>query len=52
MVVEVATGTIGTRAVSQNYPNTEGLILGTTKRSNESASLIPQEANLTPQDLR
>lgn len=30
--VEVATGTIGTRAIEKDYPYTEGLIAGTTKQ--------------------
>lgn len=44
--VVVATGTIGTRAVSNKYPVTEGIIAGTTKQKTESPSLIP-EVNLT-----
>lgn len=47
MVVEVATGTIGTRAVSKNYPAEEGLEAGTTKQKAESPSL-EAETDLTP----
>lgn len=50
-MVNVATGTIGTRAVNKDYPVDEGIIAGTTKQKKESPSLEP-EVNLTPQDLR
>ena len=45
--VEVATGTIGTRAVNRNYPVEEGITAGTTKQKTESPSLVPNE-NLVP----
>lgn len=40
--IVVATGTIGTRAVSKNYPVDEGLIAGTTKQI-DKPSLEPEE---------
>ena len=43
--VKVATGGIGTRAVSSKYPNEEGLELGTTNR-HDSPSL-EADTNLT-----
>lgn len=33
--VEVATGTVGTRALEKDYPYEEGLIAGTTKQTND-----------------
>jgi len=52
MTISVATGSIGTRAVSKRYPPEEGLEAGTTKQKKESPSLEAQEVNLTPSDLR
>ena len=34
-MVVVGTGTIGTRFIDKDYPNTEGLIAGTTKQTDE-----------------
>ena len=51
MTIVVATGTIGTRAVSSTYPVEEGIEAGTTKQKSESPSLQP-EINLTPFELR
>ena len=48
MVVSEGPGGIGTRIVSKEYPNTEGLELGTTKQRAASPSLEP-EVNLVPQ---
>lgn len=45
-MVEVGTGTAGTRFVDTDYPNTEGLTLGTTKLS-EKPNLEVQEEDLT-----
>ncbi len=33
-MVEVGTGTAGTRFIDSGYPNEEGLIAGTTKQTN------------------
>ena len=38
--------TIGEKELKRDWPNEEGLILGTTKRSDEPASLEP-EVDLT-----
>lgn len=40
--IPVATGGIGTRAVSSRYPVTEGITAGTTKQRTESPSLEPE----------
>lgn len=44
-MVEVGTGTRGTRFVNKNYPVDEGLIAGTTKQVNDPR-LIPEEQSL------
>ena len=45
MAVTSGPGTRGTRHVATDYPNEEGLVLGTTKRSQDPA-LIPEEESL------
>lgn len=46
------TGGYGTKAVYSDYPVEEGLIIGTTKRSTESASLSPEEASKLRKDFK
>ena len=44
--VEVGTGTAGSRFLKNDWPSEEGLILGTTKLSDEP-NLVPEEIDLT-----
>ncbi len=44
-MVEVATGDSGTRAIRTDWPNTEGLIAGTTKLKDDF-ELTPEEKSL------
>ena len=48
-MVEVGTGTVGTRFLNTNYPVEEGLELGTTKLSDEPA-LKPEESVCTSEE--
>lgn len=45
------TGTAGTRIVNTNYPNTKGLIAGTTTQTGRVTNLIP-EKSFVPQRYR
>ncbi len=47
-MVTVGSGSKGTRFVTTSYPQTEGLVAGTTKKSDDYV-LIPQEgSNVLP----
>jgi len=48
MVVRSDKATLGDKELRDDWPVDEGLEAGTTKRSAESASLKPQEEDLTP----
>ena len=47
MTVSSGPATIGEKELIRDWPNEEGLILGTTKRDSDPASLEPEEADLT-----
>lgn len=49
-MVEVATGTKGTRAVRSDYPVEEGLEAGTTKRYKDSPRLKPTKSFVYSKD--
>jgi hypothetical protein len=44
--VVVGTGGVGTRFINHDYPNTDGLIAGTTKQEGHAERLVPEEASL------
>jgi len=49
-MVEVGTGTAGTRFLKRNWPNVEGLEAGTEKQEGRKMHLEPEEADLTEKD--
>lgn len=46
-MVEVGTGTLGTRFLKTDWPIEEGIELGTTKQKTETPVLKPEEEDLT-----
>ena len=49
-MVEVGTGSSGTRFIATDWPNTEGTTAGTTKQKGKKMSLEPEEEDLTEKD--
>lgn len=47
--VVVGTGGVGTRFINHDYPNTDGLIAGTTKQEGHIERLIPEGCSLIPE---
>lgn len=45
-MVVVGTGKSGSRFLKRNYPNTDGLIAGTTTQEGHEENLVPQESSL------
>ena len=51
-MVEVGTGTKGTRFVNKDYPNEEGLTAGTTTQTGNTTNLIPEDYSNVPRRQR
>lgn len=49
-MVEVGTGSSGTRFINTDYPVTDGLTAGTTTQEDHKESLEPETTNLTKRD--
>ena len=45
-MVNVGTGTKGTRFIKKEWPITEGLTAGTEKQTGRTTNLVPQEKSL------
>ena len=51
-MVEVGTGTAGTRFVKTDWPHEEGLTAGTTKQTGRVSNLEVEEQDFTPVNER
>lgn len=51
-MVEVGTGSSGSRFLKTKWPIAEGLTAGTTKQEGNQENLIAEEADLVPQEER
>ena len=51
-MVEVGTGTSGTRFLKTKYPVTSGLTAGTTKQEGRESNLVPEISLVLTKDLK
>ena len=47
-MVEVGTGSVGTRFIETDWPNEEGLTAGTTKQTGRKMTLVPTHGSFIP----
>jgi hypothetical protein len=51
-MVNVGTGSSGTRFIKTKYPSVTGLVAGTTKQTGRRTGLVPYKASKIPERLR
>jgi hypothetical protein len=49
-MVNVGTGTSGTKIINTNYPVEEGLTAGTTKQTDREMNLVPEKSYVSERE--